>query len=101
MLVMLFSGGSFHTLGHFTACCENNFLVSSKAFWMHSDLRKAAGPSAILNAKILDGLNHSQLNDALVQLLGDRQQLRKSFLMRSCALPASVHRCPVHTIVSS
>lgn len=95
MLVMLFSGGSFHTLGHFTACCENNFLASNKAFC------KAAGPSAILNAKILDGLNHSQLNDALVQLLGDRQQLRKSFLMRSCALPASVRRCPIHTIVSS
>lgn len=38
---------------------------------------------------MLDGLNHPQrMNDALVQLLGDRQQLRKSFLMRPRGLPA-------------
>lgn len=86
---MLFGSGSFYTLGHFTACCENHFLASSKAFRMLSDLPKAAGSSAILNAKMLDGLNHSQLvNDALVQLFGDRQRLRKSFLMRSRGLPA-------------
>jgi len=86
---VLLGSGSFHALGPFPARCENPFLAADKAFRMHSDLPKAAGSSAVLNAKTLDGVNHSQLvNDTLVPLLGDRQQLRKSFLMRPCSLPA-------------
>lgn len=56
---------------------------------MHLDLPKAAGLSAILNAKMLDGLNHAQLmNDAFVQLFGDWQQQRKSFSDVVPRLPA-------------
>lgn len=56
---------------------------------MHLDLPKAAGSSAILNTKMLDGLNHARLvNDAFVQLFGDRQQQRKSFSDVVPRLPA-------------
>lgn len=72
-----------------TQGCANHFLALNTALGMRSHLPKAAGSGAMLNAELLGGLNHSQpVNDALVPLLGDRQQLRKSFLMRPRGLPA-------------